>query len=71
MPHRTFLFISPATSAPGRSEFGQGTGDIVLEGVQCSGTESNLFDCPHNALNVHDCVHFEDAGAVCSGIHIL
>ena len=47
-----------------RAFFGQGTGDILLDNVQCVGTEARLVDC--TALTTHNCVHFEDASAVCS-----
>ncbi len=59
------IFDSPATSAPRLATFGQGTGDIILDDLQCVGTEANLFECPHSGVNVHNCVHAEDAGVVC------
>ncbi len=62
-------YISPlsATSAPIRATFEQGTGNIVLDNLNCTGNEDTLFDCKHNGVNHHDCTHFEDAGAVCEG----
>ena len=45
--------------------FGRGTGPILLDQVQCSGTESNLLSCPANQIGIHDCSHYEDAGVVC------
>ena len=45
--------------------FGQGTGPIQMDNVQCTGTESRLIDCTH--LTTHNCVHAEDAGARCQG----
>ena len=48
-----------------RAFYGQGTGSIWLDNVQCTGTESRLFDCPANTVGSHNCAHFEDAGASC------
>lgn len=42
-----------------------GTGQIVLDDLRCSGTEARLVDCPHNGLTIHNCVHSEDAGVRC------
>ena len=48
-----------------------GTGLILLDELQCSGSESRLIDCPHNGLGNHDCSHREDAGVRCSGIFFV
>ena len=49
------------------SYFPPGTRDqtIALDNVNCSGTESNLLDCPNRGWEVHDCRHFEDVGIRC------
>ena len=54
------------TSAPGYATFGQGTGDIFLVYLRCTGNESRLIDCPHNGIGYHSCSHSEDAGVVCA-----
>ncbi len=50
------------------AEFGQGSLDmpILLDDVQCTGSETRLLDCLHRGIEVHDCSHNQDAGVVCS-----
>ncbi|XP_035684292.1 CUB and sushi domain-containing protein 3-like isoform X1 [Branchiostoma floridae] len=52
-----------ALSSHGSAFFGPGSGDIVLDDVQCSGTEETIFQCP--AVTNSDCTHSEDAGVIC------
>ena len=40
-------------------------GPILLDNVQCSGTESRLIDC--QADHNHNCQPVVDAGAICYG----
>ena len=48
------------------SKFGPGTGEIILDDVDCEGSENSIFDCQHRGLFTHNCGHAEDTGAICS-----
>ena len=48
------------------SEYGPGTGNILLDDLGCNGTEKNLSDCQHNEINSHNCYHTKDVGIFCN-----
>jgi hypothetical protein len=57
--------VAVGSEALDRAAFGAGTGQIWLDNVACTGSESRLIDCPANSLGSHNCVHREDAGVRC------
>ena len=42
-----------------------GTGQILLDDVNCVGTEINIFNCNANPVGNHNCTHSKDAGVTC------
>ena len=61
----TQLGFSCALAAPSSAYFGQGTGHIWMDNVQCLGVEKNLWDCSFNGWGQHNCHHSEDASVIC------
>ena len=58
-------------SAHGNAHFGRGTGEIWLDNVECTGSESKLGLCDHKGVGDHNCNHGEDAGVVCQSEYML
>ena len=46
--------------------FGMGTGEVLLDQVKCSGTETKLTTCTSDKKSFR-CTHSEDAGVRCPG----
>ena len=44
---------------------GGGGGRIWLDGVQCTGTERELIDCPASSNGINPCTHDQDARVRC------
>ena len=54
-----------AESADQQAGYGQGTGPIHLDNVQCRGDETDIMRCSHNGVGINNCNHAEDAGVSC------
>ena len=48
-----------------RNVYGYGSGQIWLDDIRCSGSESSVGECTHSGWGVHDCSHFEDVAVSC------
>ncbi|XP_075758739.1 antigen WC1.1-like [Pelodiscus sinensis] len=62
------LGCGAAVSALGEAAFGEGTGPIWVETLDCRGTESSLWDCRSKPWGDSNCGHKEDAAVSCSGV---
>ena len=59
-----------AIEAPNRSRFGKGCGEIMIQGLHCSGREETLLDCRHSGFkSSRTCGHDNDVGVVCDQGH--
>jgi len=53
-------------SARSGAYFGEGTGFVMLDSVNCFGNELNLFQCNRSNYRERTCHHHQDAGVVCA-----
>ena len=61
------LGFQDAEAAYKGGHFRDGTGQIWLDDVRCTGNESSLFLCRHRGWGRHNCDHDDDAGVRCKG----
>jgi len=55
-----------ASSAPTRAKYGQGSGPVWLNELDCQGVETSLFDCKHEGWGVENCGHYKAASVICN-----
>ena len=60
------LGYGPAVVARDNAYYGQGSGQVWLDDMNCIGTELTIENCSHNGWGNQDCSHGEDAGVKCS-----
>ena len=57
----------------GNARYGEGTGNIVLHWVGCTGKENSIKDCGFDYSANYDqiCKHYQDVGVTCQGLMLL
>ena len=60
------LDYGPPIAARSKAYYGQGSGQIWLDNLNCNGNELTIGECPHAGWGMHDCEHNKDAGVKCS-----
>ena len=59
------LGIGNAVTASHGASYGQGSGEIWLDNLNCVGTEGTIGDCSHRGWGTASCSHSEDVGVKC------
>ncbi|XP_076860595.1 scavenger receptor cysteine-rich type 1 protein M130-like [Brachyhypopomus gauderio] len=65
------LDCGEALDVLGDSYFGPGSGQIWMDDVDCSGSESTLMNCRSAEWGKHNCNQTKTAGVICSGVRLV
>ncbi|NXO27555.1 NETR protein, partial [Cisticola juncidis] len=65
------LGLSGTPKALSWAHYGQGSGPILLDEVQCSGNELSLDQCKKSDWGQQNCDHIEDAGVSCDPFTVV
>ena len=57
--------VNRTYSRTSQHNFGEGTGQVLLVGLRCTGSEANLLQCPHDGVGLV-CDHSYDVGVACT-----
>lgn len=62
------VFVSDSTSTESMwsDMYGEGSGLILFDELDCEGDEVSLEQCDHRGFYEHDCEHSEDVGVICN-----
>jgi len=62
------LNFGKATAAIHGAFYGQGSGQIWLQHLNCFGNEWTIGNCSHGGWGNHNCSHNEDASTNCTAV---
>ena len=62
------LDLGYAVAAIPNAFYGQGSGQIWLDDVNCIGNELSLVHCSHSGWGSHNCSHGNDASVKCNNL---
>ena len=59
------LDLGTAVTARHDAFYGEGNGSILLDNIDCVGSELLIENCSHGEWEIHNCSHSHDAGVKC------